>query len=72
MITINNATCNTGHLYIGSLTCNEHGHHHDYEINYNLYSVESNVNSLHLRENKPKHMDNTKAYLKVQQKIRVH
>ena len=49
MITINNATCNTGHLHISSLTHNEDGHHHNYEVNYNIYLVKSNVKFLHLR-----------------------
>ena len=36
MITINNATCNTGHLHVSSLTCIEHGNHQNYKINLKL------------------------------------
>ena len=49
MITINNATCDTGHLPVSSLTHSKHGHHQDYEVNYNLHSAKSNAKSLHLR-----------------------
>ena len=47
MITINNSMCNTGHLHISSLTHSEHGHHQDYEVNYNLYLAKFNVKLLH-------------------------
>ena len=36
MITINNATCDTGHLHISSLTHSKYRHSQDYEVNYNL------------------------------------
>ena len=46
MITINNATCNTGHLHISPLTCSEHRHLQDYEVNHNLKLAKSNVKPL--------------------------
>ena len=64
MITINNATCNTDHMHISSLTHGEHRHHQGYEINYRIHLVKASVKSLHLMENKLKHMNNMKAYLK--------
>ena len=39
--TINNATCDTGHLHICSLTHSEHRHPQDYEIKHNLKLVKS-------------------------------
>ena len=72
MIITNNATCNTGHLHISSLTHSDHGHHLDYEVNYNLYSAKSSAKSLHLRSNKLNHTDNMKDYLKMQWKIWVY
>ena len=48
MITINNATCNTGHLHVSSLTCSEHGHCQDYEVIYNLNLAKCNMKPLHL------------------------
>ena len=41
MITFNNATCNTDHLHISSLTCSEHGHHQNYKINLRLLAMAS-------------------------------
>ena len=40
--------CDTGHLHVSSLTRSEHGHHHHYEVNYNLYLAKSNMEPLHL------------------------
>ena len=48
MLTINNATCDTGHLHISSLTYSEHGHHQNYDVNYRLYLVKSNAKPLYL------------------------
>ena len=48
MITINNVTCDIGHLHISSLICSKHGHHQDYEENHNLKLVKSNVKTLYL------------------------
>ena len=39
MIAINNATCDTGHLHVSSLTHSEHRHPQEYEITYNLKPV---------------------------------
>ena len=36
MITINNTTCDTGHLHASSLTCIEHRHHQNYKVNPKL------------------------------------
>ena len=49
MITINNATCDTGHLHIISLTQNEHRDPQDYKINHNLKSVKGNEKLLYLQ-----------------------
>ena len=57
--------CDTGPLYISSLTHNEHGHHQDYEVNYRLHLAKANVKSLQLMENKLKCMDNSNTYFKV-------
>ena len=48
IITINNATCDTGHLYICSLTHSEHRHPQDYEINHNLKLAKSIEKRLYL------------------------
>ena len=48
MITINNAMCDTGHLHVSPLTCSDHRHPQDYEVNHNLKSVKSNVKFLYL------------------------
>ena len=36
MVTINNATCNTGHLHVSSLAYSEHRHQQNYRINFRL------------------------------------
>ena len=64
MITINNATCDTGHLHVSSLIHSEHRHCQDYKINYRLYLVIASAKSLHLMKDKLKHTDNMKTYLK--------
>ena len=61
-ITINNATCNTGHLHVSSLTHSEHRHHQDYKLNYRLHLLVGSAKSLHLTNNKLKCMDNKKTY----------
>ena len=65
MITINNATCNTGHLHISSLSHSEHRHHQDYKINYRLHLAIASVRSLYLMKNKLEHTDNMRTYLKM-------
>ena len=43
MVTINNATCNTGHLHISSLAYSEHRHHQNQKINFRLYLVKASM-----------------------------
>ena len=45
-ITINNATCNTGHMHVSSLTCSEHGHHQNYKMNLRLHLAMASVKSI--------------------------
>ena len=52
MITITNATCDTGHLHSCSLPCSEHRHPWGYEINDNLKLVKSIEKPLYLWWNK--------------------
>ena len=64
-ITINNATCNTGHLHVSSLTCSEHRHSQSYKINLRLHLGMASVKSVYLVKNKLKRMDNMKTYSKM-------
>ena len=47
MITINNASCDTGHPHMSSLTCSEHGHSHNYKINLRLHLVMASAKSVY-------------------------
>ena len=64
MITINNATCNTGHLHISSLTCSGHGHCQNYKIYLRLHLVMAGVKSVYKVKNKLKSANNMKTYSK--------
>ena len=46
-ITINNATFNTGHLHVSSLTCSEHGHCLNYKINLRLHLAMASAKSVY-------------------------
>ena len=50
MITITNATCDTGHPHISSLTCSEHRHHQDYKVNHRLHLAIANMKPAYLEK----------------------
>ena len=64
MITINNATCDTGYLYGGSLIYSKHGHHWNYRTNFTLHLATAYVKFVYQAKDNFKCVDNMRRYLK--------